>query len=180
MNCWAVQKLLPLYVGESDLPIGSKTIKRHLKNCSACNQIYQEYLIPKKVLKELKNPDLPVDFFASSWDKIYSEISQPQEFAEPKTRLQPIEWKLLWQPAFAIVLLSLSIVMLYGNFSIQEPSFSISPVANTSSFFNKEKASPSFNSTWEAKSETLPVVLNNFVEYHLEQVKPLETQDASF
>ena len=176
MNCWAVQKLLALYVGESDLPICTKSIKRHLENCSACNQIYQGYLVPQKILSHLKHPDLPVDFFDFSWEKINSEISQPSKKAKFKTA----EWKLLWQPSFAIVLFTLSVFLLYENFSPKETFFTISPAANTPAFMGKEKISASVPSLWEGKKESMSVVLQSFVEYNLEQVKPLETQDASF
>ena len=181
MNCWAVQKLLALYVGESDLPIGSKTIKRHLKNCSACNQVYQKYLNSKKVLEKLKHPDLPEDFFSSSWEKIYSEISQSTEIISPEIRFPSIKENFIWKPVFAVVLFSLGFFLLQENFSSKDTSFLISPVANTSSFFNKEKISiPSFPYTWEENKESFPIILQSFTEYHLEQVKPLETQDASF
>lgn len=180
MKCWAVQKLLALYVGESDLPIGSKSIQRHLENCSACNQIYQEYLIPKKALSDLKKPDLPIDFFASSWEKIYSEISQPPEKIKVKTKLPALEWQWLKQPALALVLICLSVFVFYENFSPKAAFPQISPVANTSPSMSKEKIAMPFPNLWEKKTESMPVVLQSFVEYHLEQVKPLETQDASF
>ena len=73
MICWAIRKVIPLYISEKDFFFG-KSVENHINNCLYCKKNYDQYCNLQNVVSQ-KN-DVPKEILNGYWDKIYSEISK--------------------------------------------------------------------------------------------------------
>lgn len=178
MKCWAVQKFLPLYVGEDDLPLGKHSIQKHLDACATCKDAYQSYLVPKKILEERKLDNLPPAFFQNYWTELSAKL--PAE-TQPKPDSMASSLR-LWHPALAaaVVMFAVGTFAFWKEYTASE---------GRSSFF---QANPSYSTAISGKNpfasgrkealEPISYKLHPaFIEYDLDEVSPLSySQDASF
>jgi hypothetical protein len=70
MNCTEIAELMSLYIDDLLDENNAKMFHKHLKECEACRQDYEELLNIKNMCNELPMVELPTDFEASLHEKL--------------------------------------------------------------------------------------------------------------
>ncbi len=174
MQCWVVQKILPLYVG-NDLPVFRKNIAVHLQKCAHCRLVYHQYQKPRNILQSLKTPQLSPNFFEGYWDELYRKIQVVQKpqpsFVESFFSLRP-----LWRPAMAVFLLVVGLLLTQKLWIPRHAGQLLTPqptaIATTSPM--------PFQPIIPKKQLEVLLKYPETMEYRLDQVEPLSTKNVSF
>lgn len=180
MKCWAVQQCLPLYAGENDLPLFRAIVAKHLTNCAACNQTYQQYLASRRLLHRLKHATIPQPKFEETWQKLHACIlqqqSHPPNFAQYG-----------WLPAGAFSLLLVTGAWLFFQEFTQQ--FFTPPLPQKSTpNISKNNDSPAIHPTIKPAAPIFNFLGNPRDEriilslplYELDEARPLQKLDGSF
>ena len=183
MKCWAIQKLLPLCIGEIGPTFLQNQINKHVEECSACKEVYHQYLISQEALRSLEKDPVPPTLFDGYWEEIAARIKAEQ----PLVVLQKSFG--LFRPAlmFTLVLLVASFVVAVKWKPLQQMLLA-DPTINRSKSTEKPKDATSsklFVTIPDLFPHSESFLLNQpapdtLIEYDLEQVKPLNAKDASF
>lgn len=177
MKCWAIKKILPLYVGESDFPLFSNRISAHIKKCSACSQLHNQYLHNRNVLKKVQEPMIPQQYMIGFWDELESRIAHEQQ------QKNPFFLPLLKQCGVAV---AATLLIVGSAFFITDYTnlFKDTPAKPNFARYSKTPKTPlKLLKKFPKASEKSNVILfknENDTEYKLDEVKLLKSNDASF
>lgn len=182
MQCWAVQKFLPLYVGDDDLPLLTTTISKHLENCPACCQVYQKFKASQKALQQLQHIQLPPSCSQIPWQAIQQKISDTTTQYPTVDFLYPFQLKVWIQVGAAAVLVIACLLWFWQDLVKSKPDLPATVFISKSSPTDHSSHSPA-NSMLPGAAREATVNASMFLNlpmYELNEVLPLSKQDASF
>ena len=185
IKCWAIQKLIPLFIQKDDSSLGHNHFFQHISCCPSCEKAYQTFQRPFTLLKKNRQLELPEELFEGYWDEIYSEITSKHKAIryKPGWSLRP-----MLKPAFiAVAGVLLCMFLLFQDNSLIHQKISISgirhpiPSRNVKKMLDKKILT---NLPCIVKEPNTILLKNSndseTVEYQLDQVMPLNSKDASF
>jgi anti-sigma factor RsiW len=178
MQCWAVQKFLPLYVGDNDLPLLSTAIGKHLENCPACRQTYQQYQTSQKSLQQLKHIHLSQAYAQIPWQTIQQAVAEPS--VRP-TLINSLNIK-LWIPLGAATVVVLACLLWFWQEVVKRDTDFPPAVLMTKSLPSGHLPRiPTKSSLPDAAMDPRSIsTFLNLPMYELNEVLPLSKRDASF
>lgn len=173
MKCWAVRKMLSLYVGDKDLPFFHTHMREHIERCSRCSHLYHQYCVSQKALQSLKQLAPPNEVFTGYW-----EVLQKRFDKEPLSLAFIPLWRRVWIPAGAATLL---LFMCFYTFWQAMPDiFSPTISRQFSHPTHSNLFLPSRISVLRAYEHTSFRIPGLIREYQLNEVHPIEKREASF